>query len=229
MEYESVGIESAPLTEEEKMLPQSEVNKLIGTAKSHAEERGRAKAEAEYQQRLSELQAQKQAAMARGEDTRDIDVDALYQQVHERFNREMQERQLQMHMKEVADAFTSKMQGQKNYSDFDEVTQGFNAAEFPQIVYLIANMDNAQDIVYELAKNPQKLAYIDYLAQRSPKTAQTELRKMSSSITSNLAALAEEQQAKTNAPLDRMSPSLKTGSSGQLSVSDLRKQPWLRG
>jgi len=216
--------------QQEKMLAQSEVNALIGRAKAEAQEKARKQAEAEYQRQLEQLQTQKQEAQARGEDTRDIDVDSLYQQVHERFQHEMQQRQLEQHMQQVANAFENHLnQGKGNYDDFDDIMKEFDPAEFPQIVYLVANMDNAADVVYELAKNPQKLATVDYLSQRSPKKAQAELQRMASSIKANQAAREEEAQAQTQAPLDRLQPSNKTGSSGQMSVSDLRSQPWLRG
>lgn len=232
MVEENQGVDEAQQAaiDAEKMLPQSEVNNLIGRAKAEAAERGRQKAEAEFQKQLEELQSQKQDAQARGEDTRDIDVDALYQQVHERFNTEMQQRQIEQHMAQIADAYESKIAGgSKDYEDFGDVVKEFNPAEFPQIVYLVANMDNAADIIYELAKNPQKLATVDYLSQRSPKRAQSELMSIGRSIAANKAALSEENQAQTQAPLDRLQPSSKTGSNGQMSVGDLRSQSWLRG
>jgi len=215
--------------EQERMLNQAQVNKLIQTAKLATEEQTRAKAEAEFQAKLAQLQGQKQSMQARGEDTREIDVDAVYQQVQERFNREMQERQLKTHMKDVADSYMEKMSGPKPYDDFDDVTDGFDPGAFPQIVYLVAKMNNAPEIVYELSKNPQKLAYIDSLAKSSPKFAQKELQKIGASIDANKQALMDEQQAKTMPPLNRMTPSLKTGSSGQMSIKDLRNQPWLKG
>lgn len=231
MDNDSVGIDGADAQPQtERMVPQSEVNKLIGNAKFAAEERARQQAEAEFQKKLAELQAQKQQAASHGNDTRDIDVDSLYQQVHERFNKEMQQRQLETHMREVADSYTRNVSGgSADYEDFDDVIKEFNPAEFPQIVYLVAKMGNAKDIVYELSKNPQKLATIDYLAQRSPRKAQVELERIGKSIEANKEALAQEAQARTNAPLDRMQPSTRAGSNGQMSVSDLRSQPWLRG
>lgn len=223
------GNDEAQKPQGEKMLSQSEVNELIGRTKAEAQERARRQAEAEFEKKLAEAQAQKQQAEARGEDTREIDVDGLYQQVHERFNQEMQQRQMEQHLQQVADAYQSKMAAKPEYEDFDEVMKDFNPADFPQIVYLVANMDNASDIVYELAKNPSKLATVDYLSQRSPKKAQAELARIGKSIAENKLAAQEENQAQTDAPLDRLQPSNKTGSNGRASVSDLRNQPWLRG
>jgi len=219
--------ETAPA---EKMLGQSEVNGLIGRAKAEAAEKARRQAEAEFQKKLEELQAQRNQAGAHGESTREVDVDAVYQQVQERLNREMQERQLQDHMKQVADAYESRMaEGAKSYEDFDTVMKEFDPTSFPQIVYLVANLDNAADVMYELAKNPTKLATIDHLSNRAPKQAQAELQRIASSIAANKAAAAQESGALTSPPLDRMQPGNNTAANGRMSVSDLRNQPWLRG
>lgn len=214
----------------EKMLSQTEVNGLIGRAKAEAAEKARRQADAEYQRKLEEAQMKKQQAEARGDDTKDIDVDALYQQVHEKFNEEMQRRQLEEHMQQVANNYQQKMSaGKGNYEDFDEVVKDFDPGSFPQIVYLVSGLDNAADIVYELSKNPKNLVAIDSLAQRSPKLAQVELQRLSQSISANKAVAAEEAQGNTNAPLDRLQPTNRTGTNGQMSVSDLKRQPWLKG
>jgi hypothetical protein len=215
---------------EEKMIPQSQVNSLIGSTKARAEAAARQKAEAEYQQKLEELQREKQMAESRGDDTRDIDVDSLYQQFQERLNREMQERQLSEHMSEVVRNYHGQMaSGKELYDDFEDVTKIFNPAEFPRIVYLTQKMDNAADIFYELSKNPEKLGVINSLADSSPGAAQAALQKLSKSIATNKAALEQEAGGKTNAPLDRMQASTRTSGNGQMSVSDLKGQDWLRG
>ena len=218
----------------EKMLSQSEVNGLIGRAKAEERERARkqaqAEAQAEFQRKLEELQSQKQQAESRGEDTREIDADAIYQQVQERFNKDLQERQLKEHIEQIGNTYQSKMrEGSKSYEDFDKVMADFDPSEFPQIVYLVAGMDNAADIMYELATHPQKLTTVDHLSQRSVRLAQNELRKISQSIAANKAAVAEESGADITPPLDRMQPGTNTAANGRMSVSDLRNQPWLRG
>jgi hypothetical protein len=224
------GIEEVQMQETpvEKTLLQSEVNAIVGRAKADAADKARRQAEVEFQQKLQELEAQKAMQEQRGEDTTDVNVDLVYQQVQERMQQEMQQKQLEDHMRQVADSYESKMAtGKESYEDFDDVVKEFNPADFPQIVYLVHGIDNAADIVYELSKNPQKLATIDYLSQRSPDTARRELQKMGQSIATNRQALAEEVQ--TSSPLDRIQPTNRTGNNGQLSVSDLRNQPWLRG
>ncbi len=221
----------------EKMLSQSEVNALIAREKQGAAARARQEVEREYQQRAEAQQMQQQQmqqsqqgqqGMAHGPS--EADADAIYQQVQERFNKEMQERQFQSEMTNIANAYHAKMDyGRKAYTDFDEITKDFDPTAFPQLVYLVSGLENAGDIIYDLSKNPNKLATLDLLAQRSPRLAQAELGKLSQSISLNSQARQEAQQNPTLAPLSPLQPSRVAGSNGQMTVQDLRSQPWLKG
>lgn len=220
----------------EKTLTQSEVNALIAREKQNAAARARQEVEREYQQRAEQMQAQQQMQSQQQEQQglrqgpSEAEADALYQQVQERFNREMQERQFQQEMTNVANAYHAKMDySRKAYSDFDEVTKEFDPTAFPQLVYLVSGLENAGDIIYDLSKNPNKLATLDLLAQRSPRLAQAELAKLSTSISQNSMARQEAEQNPTLAPLSPLQPSRVSGSNGQMTVRDLRNQPWLKG
>src|SRR5678815_5153053 len=189
-----VGEEVAMDAEQEKMLPQSQVNKIV----QHAKEK---------------------AAQSNEEVPRDVDTNAIYQQVQERFNQEMQQKQVESEMSRVANQYVSKMQqGRESYQDFEEVTADFDPTAWPQITYLIAGMDNAADIVYELAKNPLKLAGLDRIAEKDPRGAQAQLLKLSKSIAENKLAKSEEQASSVSAPLDRLQPSRVSGSNGKQSI-----------
>ncbi len=226
--------------QDEKMLPQSQVNKIVWAAKEEARKTAETKAETNYAGRLEELHAQRQlmeqGEIAKAQESantevpRDVNADAVYQQVQERFNKEMQQRQVEQEMTQVAQNYTTKMkQGAENYDDFDEITKDFDPTSFPQLLYLVAGIDNAADVVYELSKNPSKLATLDYLAERSPKQAHAELIKLAASIADNRRAQTDAQNQNVNAPLDRLQPSRISGSNGKQSIKDLRNQPWLRG
>lgn len=233
------GIEQAA---PEKTLTQSEVNALIAREKQNAAARARQEVEREYQQRAEQMQMQQQQhqqqqpqmqsqpqGMPQGGPS-DVDADAIYQQVQERFNREMQERQFQQEMTNVINNYHSKMDsGRQAYGDFDEITKDFDPSAFPQLIYLVNGLENAGDIIYELSKNPSKLVTIDSLAQRSPKHAYAELMKLSQSISQNNNARQEADQYSTAAPLNPLQPSRVSGSNGKLTVRDLRDQPWLKG
>jgi hypothetical protein len=100
---------------------------------------------------------------------------------------------------------------------------------FPQLTYLVSGMENAADVIYDLSKNPLKLAGLDRLAEKNPRQAQTELLKLSRSITENRQAQSDENSQNVAAPLDRLQPSRVSGSNGKMGISDLRNQDWLRG
>lgn len=220
---------------EEKLVPQSQVNKIVVREKEAAAARARAQAEAEYQQRLEAISQQQNQ---RNETvSRDVDADAIYQQVQERFNSEqaklqeqMRQQQLEEQMSQVAQNYVSKMTAARSsYDDFDEITADYDPTAFPQLTYLLAGMENAGDVVYELAKNPTKLANLDTLALRSPKLAQAEMQKLARSIADNRQAQSDATSQGVNAPLDRLQPSRVSGSNGKMGISDLRSQPWLKG
>lgn len=215
----------------EKMLPQTEVDKLVIREKYKAAQEAKREAEAEYQRQLEAIQQQSAQQKQRNQEVpREVDADALYQQVQERFNKEMQERQLQQEMSTVANNYLSKMKlGKDAYHDFDDITKDFDPTAFPQLTYLVSGLENAGDIVYELAKNPSKLVTLDTLAQRAPKQAQAELLKLSASIKDNQTASREAGNNQVSAPLDQLQPSRISGSNGKKSIQDLRFEDYLRG
>lgn len=214
--------------EAEKLLPQSEVNKIVQREKLGAAQKAKREAEEEY---LQKLEAIKQQQGQRNETvSRDVDADRIYQQVQEKFNTEMQQRQVQQKMTDIANSYISKMeQGKSSYQDFDEITKDFDPTAFPQLVYLVAGIDNAADIIYDLARNPSKVVTLDTLAQKSPKLAQAELQRLSRSIADNKQASTDANNQSVAAPLDSLRPSRVSGSNGEMNIRDLRNQPWLRG
>jgi hypothetical protein len=214
----------------EKTLTQAEVNAIVAREKQAAAARARQEVEREYQQKVEQMQMQQSQQPERQSSyPTDADADAIYQQVQERFNREMQERQFQNEMTNVANAYHAKMDlGRKGYADFDEVTKDFDPTAFPQLVYLVSGVENAGDIIYELSKNPQKLVTLDSLAKTSPRLAQAELVRLAQSITQNHVARQEAEQNPTLAPLSPLQPSRVSGSDGKMTIRDLRSQPWMR-
>ncbi|CAB4127671.1 hypothetical protein UFOVP93_9 [uncultured Caudovirales phage] len=216
--------------EEEKMIPQSQVDKIIKhktyqAAKIHRE------LEEKHQRELEAIQAQQQKQTQHNENVpRDVDANAIYQQVQERFNQEMQQRQIKTEMDRIANSYLSKMeQGKTDYDDFEEITKEFDPTAFPQLTYLVAGMDNAADVIYDLSRNPLKLAGLDRLAEKNPRQAQSELLKLSRSIAENRQAKTDENSQNVAAPLDRLQPSRVSGSNGKMGIRDLRNQPWLKG
>lgn len=219
---------------------QAMVNKIVGREKAKAADAARREVEDKYQQQAAgaqQAQVRQSQGQGNAQANRQVDASSIEQQVQDSFNRElqkreaeMQQKQLEAQMKQVADGYLSKMsQAKSGYEDFDEVTKVFDPSSFPQVTYLVAGMENGGDLIYELAKNPSKLAIIDRLAEKNPQLAHAELTKLSKSISDNRQAQSDSQNQQTSAPLDRLSPSRVAQSNGKMSISDLRKQPWLRG
>jgi hypothetical protein len=216
----------------EKMLTQTQVNMIVQREKQQAAERARRQTEQEFQQRMEQQQQQQAEAEQQQQQgqSKQADADALYQQVQERFNQEMMQKQAEAEIAQVAQTYLQKMNaGKESYEDFEQITADFDPTAFPQLVYLIAGIDNASDVVYELSKNPSKLVTLDNLALKSPKHAQAELNRLSQSIRDNRVAQAEAGDQQVNAPLDRLQPSRVSSGSGKMSINDLRNQDWLRG
>ena len=212
---------------EERMIPQSQVNKII-KHKTYEAAQIQRELEERHQKELAEIQAKQSQ---RNETVpREMDANAIYQQVQERFNEEMQQRRIKEEMDRIANSYLSKMeQGKDSYEDFEEVTKEFDPTAFPQLTYLVAGMDNAADVIYDLSKNTTKLAALDRLAERNPRQAQSELLKLSRSITENRQAQLDENSQQVAEPLDRLQSSRVSGSNDKMGIRDLRKQPWLRG
>lgn len=238
MDEISTGTVQSPASDSPSLLTQEQVNKIVSHRVTQAKESTRREVEEKYQRDMEALNAMRaQQEQRNAQVPREVDADAIYQQVQERFNRdqeimqkEMQERQLKEHVSKVAQTYQDKFSlGKNSYEDFDEVTKDFDAAAFPQLTFLLAGMDNMSDVLYDLVKNPLKLAGIDRLAERNPRQAQSELLKLSKSITENRQAQNEAQGQNVAAPLDRLQPSRVAGSNGKMSIRDLRNQDWLKG
>lgn len=220
--------QDAIIGEPEKTLPVSRVNEIVKREKLAAAEKARRELEAEYAAKSS-MQSQSMGGMEIP------DADKLYEQVYNKFVSEAQKQQAevaqqehQKAMKELADSYLSKMaKGKEVYPDFEEVVNGVNPASFEDVVYLVAQMDNTQDIMYELAKNPTKLAALDYMATRDPEGAKNQLVKLSESIAQNQRALAEN--VSTPAPLSRLKSSTVGADNGVMGLSDFKSASWLRG
>jgi hypothetical protein len=224
---EQVAPQAAPQQQQQPMLTQDQVNKIVAREKQRAAEAARREME-------ERIQAQEQRNTMV---SRDADVAGIYQQVQERFNmeqdrlrKELEEKQLKEHMNQVANNYLSRVDAAKgSYQDFEDVTKDFDASAFPQLVYLLSGMDNAGHVLYDLSKNPLKLAAIDRLAERNPKQAQSELNKLSQSIILNQQAQEQAPGQSTADPLDRLQPSKIAGENGKMGIKDLRQQSWLKG
>jgi hypothetical protein len=222
---------------EEKMLPVSRVNELIKKAK-HAGERKMQEQLDQAQQQIQQLQAGQQAPQAQApqppqqqgmtqEQIQAHVMQAIQAKMAEEKQRQEQEA-LEKEVNEVAKSYFGKIaQGKEAFEDFDAVTASFDPAAFPQLVYLATQTDNTAAIIYELQKNPAKLAQLSVLVDKSPQMARTEIAKLSQSIKTNEDAKKNLKEAQD--PLNRLKPSVAGTDNGKMNLRDLKKSPHLRG
>lgn len=212
--------------QQEKMLPVSRVEELVKKAKL----KGRDSMQAELEALKAENEKLKNSAGSMGGmSLPQVDTDAIAQKVFSDLQKKLQEESerraqedLQKQAQQVADSFKSRMAaGKSAFEDFDAVMADFNPAAFPNLVYLATQVDNTPAVMYELMKNPSKLATVAILSERDPNAAHNMIGKISTSIKANEQAKAEEKEVAP--PLSRLSSSITGQDSGERSVRDFKK------
>jgi len=229
----------------EKMLSVSRVNELVKKAKRDGERKMQEQLDAAKQQieQLQAQQAQQQAPNQLQEapqqapqgQAQGVDPQMIQQQVMQLLQQKQQEdeqkryaEQLEQEVNQVAQQYFGKMaQGKDMFEDFEAITADFNPAEFPQLVFLANQMDNTPAIIYELRKNPGKLADLAVLVEKSPNMARSEIAKLSESIKRNDEAKRTLQEAQD--PLNRLKPSPVGTDSGTRNVRDFKAASYLKG
>ena len=216
----------------EKMLTASQVNDLVKKAKRKGEQKMQEQLDAARQEieQLKAQQGQQQEAQQQG----GFDPAQLQQlvaqqiaQQQEEAQRKQAEAQLHDEVNQVAQQYFGKMaQGTSLYEDFDAITADFNPAEFPQLVYLANELDNTAAVIYELRKNPGKLAQLATLVKESPGIARSELNNLSQSIKRNDDAKRNLQEPQD--PLSRLKPSPVGTDSKEKTIRDFKNASFLR-
>lgn len=222
------------LSAAEKMLPQSQVNKIVSREVHEAREKASRAHMAEIE-RLREQLANQSPAVAPGVSSMggmyQLSPDQIKQMIAEQTQRTLQahrDEQIEQMRREysdkVANEFVQKMElGKHKYPDFDKVVGEVDFRQFPEIVHLTHNLDNAADVVYDLMKNPQKVSTVSGLANRSELLARRSIQELSDSIKLNQQATKSPSASE---PLSQLSPSNIGVDDGSMSVSDYRNQPW---
>lgn len=233
MEEGSEVVVDKASAEPEKTLSVTQVNDIVKREKAAAAEKVRRELEALHAKELEALQAEKQKSgnIAGEQGSSENIEDKVFNRILERAKAMEVEEQKKIdadQLKRAADQYFLKVgAGKDKFSDFEEVMQDFDPSAFPQTSLLAGSMENTADIMYELAKNPFKLAQLEELVSRSPKLAQKELQKLAQSITQN--DLAKAENTPTNAPLSRLKSPTVGGDSGKMTLKDLKSANWLRG
>jgi vacuolar-type H+-ATPase subunit I/STV1 len=233
-------VEEAP---PEKLLPASQVTELIKKAKRKGEQKMQEQLDAAKQQ-IEQLQGQQeqqpvappqqqQQAQQPQQAPPGMSPEQMQQimQMMQQKQQEEQEKahqaQLEKEVNDVAQSYFGKLaQGREAFEDFDAVTASFDPAAFPQLVYLATQSDNTAAIIYELQKNPSKLATLSHLVDKSPAMARAEMAKLSQSIKMNEDAKNNLQEAQD--PLNRLKPSPVGTDGGKRNVRDYKNANFLK-
>lgn len=211
----------------ERMLSQSQVNEIVGSAKREAAERAVEAYKRQQGQSEREQPPQAQAPVSsRGISSEDDIKRVAGDEIKRHFTQienEAQERANVDAANRIVGMFRDKIvAGKDKFSDFDSVTSNVAMQRYPNVVQLLAeHVDNTADVLYHLAKNRDKLYRLEALSEHSSGDAVYEMKRLSDSIKSNDDS---SQMKHANAPLSQQRPSNTGTESGSLSMSDLKRK-----
>ena len=218
----------------ERMVPQSEVDKLVVGVKKETQEREAAKHRAEIEQlkaQASNPESQKTMGGMPVVDSGQIKQDIIAEMRAEREAEQARydEQIRRQKAEEFVKTYEAKLDdGRGRYEDFDAIVAEINPKEFVDVIMLANEQEGTADIMYELARNPAKLTQVAAAARISESQAKRMMRDIAGSMKVNRDAESKHQS--TNAPLPRSKPSTAGTSTGELkTVSDFKKASWLRG
>lgn len=204
----------------ERMFSQSELNEIVGRAKHDAvESHKRQQAQNAPQQHVPNDYANSQRHLSE-DDVRRFTSEELNRQ-REEWEKQTQEKYHADTAQRIVNAYKEKIAaGKDKYQDFDTVTSNVDMRYYPNVVQLLAeHVDNASDILYDLARNRTKLSQLESVCERNPQDAIYEIKRLSDSIKAN----EEPSRMRTaNAPLSQQRPSNTGTDSGALSMRDLK-------
>lgn len=210
------GASLTPSTE--KLVPQSKVDEIV----RHSNARVAEKARSEEAEKWRHQESPQQAPSIGGMPSITPDqIRAIVAEENQKHLQAVQHQAAQQQGDRIAQEFFSKLtSGSHLHPDFNETVSELPYGEIPGVVALANNCENTAEIMYELAKNPLKLANIDSLTKINPNLANKEMSKLAASIKLN----AEAKNAKVpNSPLTQIKSSPVNTDSGSMTVSDFRK------
>jgi hypothetical protein len=203
---------------EEKVLKQSEVDELVFRLKHEAYEKGKRDAHVQNPQSALEPAGQSMGGMPQ------VTEDHVRQMIADEAQKQTQMAGVQQTLSNFVDQMKA---GKGKYSDFDEtVAKLGNFQNIPHIVKMATDTGIAGDVIYELGRNPGKVASLTTLAYINPQLAEHEMKKLVDSIKTNDQASKEPSVSE---PLSQVKPSTVGTDNGSNSVRDLRRKSWAKG
>lgn len=224
------------VVEEEKMIPQSQVNKLVGSARSAGAEKARKDAMLQAQQQEAPVNPSLNTGF--GGMPAQVDegkiADNVFERMQGQWDTQQKEQvlaQQQAEAEKLVQEYDAKLQdGRERITDFDQVVGQIDPKEFLDVVLMANSMDGTADIMYELAKNPKKLGDVSAMMNRSKSMARRMMGELGDSIKMNTDALAKKNASGVNNPLPRLSPSTAGADNGEpKTIADFKNASWLKG
>ncbi|WP_438967271.1 hypothetical protein [Flavobacterium sp.] len=138
--------------------------------------------------------------------------------LHEEEAKKQEQKLLEENARRLFSELHQKVEMAKSrYPDYDEVTKVLNIQEIPEILAYANEADNAGDILYDLAKNPSKIATLRSLP---PQLAIHEINKLSNSIKTNQEGSKESPH---RPPLEQLKPTSVNHGDAPLTLRDYKK------
>lgn len=227
---QSIPAQSSPSVQEtpqqaseERLLRQSEVNEIVGSAKHEAVERYKRQQAQQTQQPTERVNLSQTHAQNYSQDEIRRVAAEEAQRLRDQWVQDTQRANDEQQARSFAQSFYSKLAaGKEKYDDFDSVMSNVKFDKMPDIAQLAHSVDNTDDVMYDLIKNPTKIGNLRSLINIDPDLAYREITRLSQSIKEN----AQAQNYKSpNAPLSQVRPS-NTGAEklGANSVRDYRSR-----
>lgn len=231
---------AAPATTE-KTLPQSEVNRLVGSAKQEAYERGKKESAAEYEKRMQSLNQapqdtfdsvnQKPTTMGgmpqvSPEELKRMIAEGTRAEIESESKKQAYENAQKQYDADTLDFINKLKRDTHKYPDFNDVVGQLELPnimqESPELLYLYNSVDNPVDVLYDLAKNPHKVSQIEGLYKSGRRNAAIQqLKSLADSIKQNETAMNSKQP---NEPLSQLKTSSLGADNGQMSSAELRRK-----
>lgn len=219
-DMDQAPVEQAVQQPAERVFKQSELNEIVGRAKHEAVESYKRQNAQQAPQTYANTPQNNKALSE--DDVKRLTGEELNRQ-REEWERQSLERQHADAAQRIVTAYKDKIAaGRDKYQDFEAVTNTVDMRNYPNVVQLLAEqVDNASDILYDLARNRYKLNNLESLCERTPQDAIYEIRRLSDSIKAN----EQSSQMKTSkSPLSQQRPSNTGTDSGALSMRDLKQK-----
>lgn len=214
-------------TAAEKLLPQSQVDKIIsGRLKDQ-----QSKLERQYEQKLAQIQQSQSQTSSQNQQPSNVGgMQGMTEpQIRQLIDQEATRRSTMEYANRVAQSYTQKISSELNGDpEFVEIYNDLKLEQqHPYLIPLLNDLDNTAAVIKDMGKNSSKFANILMLVNSgNQELAFRDLKKLSDSIKANEAAKKQEIPP---APLSQMKPSHLSAGDGKMTVRDYKANPKFRG